>query len=204
MIEPVEPDPETAEAVKPASPRTDPILLEDLASLVRIPILVPKVEQVLRMARAAFNPPEDYPLQPGAETPSLRPTEFGVDWTDADRLLRIFCGLHWGMKGHDPLWEVRLEVIPPLQPDPLRSGGLNRVAARRAESRFREWDRFWHEDAPGNPVLLGASAPCTRFFEHDDPDSAAAEYLGGALHALQVSGCLLALLDAAREEAGTP
>ena len=102
MIEPVEPDPETAEAVKPASPRTDPILLEDLASLVRIPILVPKVEQVLRMARAAFNPPEDYPLQPGAETPSLRPTEFGVDWTDADRLLRIFCGLHWGMKGHDP------------------------------------------------------------------------------------------------------
>ncbi len=202
MIEPAEPEPDVPEKVKPSVAGTDPLLIEDLASLIRLPIVAPKIEKIVRMAQAAFDPPDDYPLQPVEDVPSWKPNELGINWADPDSLIKIFCGLHWGMRGQDPMWEVRLETIPPLLPDSFRLGGLNRIAAKRAESRFREWDRFWHEEGPGNPVLLGASAPCTRFFEQDNPDCSAAEYLGGALHALQVSGAILALLDAAREEAG--
>lgn len=202
MIEPTPLPPESAgPGGSPDQPPADPIALEELAAVVRLPGLYRKIDRVLRGMRDSFELPDDFPLQLVSETPGDAVHEYGLLWRDPQRLLQLFAGMTWGPNGYDPLWEVRIETLPPLQPDWLRERGLHRQAARRAESRFSEWDHFWHEDKTEEAFLVGASAACTRFLEESDPDTTAAEYLAGALHSLFVSGALQALLEAAREAA---
>jgi hypothetical protein len=80
----------------------------------------------------------------------------------------------------------------------------HQIGARRAGARFSEWDRFWHEEEAASPLLIGASAACTRFLEDEDPERSASDYLGGALYALWASGALDGLLAAVRGEGGGP
>ncbi|TAH36969.1 MAG: hypothetical protein EYC70_08270 [Planctomycetota bacterium] len=202
MIEPTPPPPEEeGSGGSPDQASTDPIALEDLAAVVRVPGLYRKIERVLHSMRESFELPDDFPMQLVSEEPGDRVHEYGLYWQDAQRLLRLFAGMTWGASGYDPLWEVRVEAQPPFKPEWLRQSGLHRQAARRAESRFSEWDHFWHEDKTEEAFLVGASAACTRFLEEPDPDATAAEYLAGALHSLCVSGALHALIEAAVEAA---
>lgn len=200
MIEPTPLPPEEEEAGAGAERApSDPIALEDLAAAVRIPGLYRKINRVLARMRESFGTPEDFPMEPVSDTPGDAVQEYGLYWQDRGHLLQLFAGMTWGDSGYDPLWEVRVEALPPLNPDWLRAAGLHRLAARRAESRFSEWDHFWHEDKTEERFLVGASAACTRFLEEQDSDGTAAEYLAGALHSLLVSGALQALVQAAAE-----
>lgn len=181
------------------SPATEPVVLEDLAALIRLPSLFAKLDRVLLAMQANHQFPSDFPLKLLSTVPGDGIREYGLSWSDPQRQMRLFAGITWGTEGHDPIWVVRVELLPPLNPAILRRGGLHRIAARRAESRFSDWDRFWFEDDPKSYVLFGASASCTRFFEEPHPDATAANYLASALYALQTSGTLQALLAAIRE-----
>ncbi|MFQ5749662.1 MAG: hypothetical protein ACE5H3_09425 [Planctomycetota bacterium] len=201
VIEPVPlPAPEEDASSGP-TPSPEPVTLEDLAAAVRIPHLFRKVGRILEGVRASLASHPDLPMQASSDGPGDGVRQFGLTWSDEKGLLTLFAGLSWGEEGHDPLWEVRLEAQAGFDPDLLRRGGLHAIAARRAGTRFTEWDRFWHEDTPGKPLLLGASVAGTRFLEEEDPDATAAEYLSGALYALSASGALGALIQAARESA---
>jgi len=198
VIEPVPlPPSEPEPALK--SPATEPVVLEDLAALLRLPSLFAKLDRVLLVMQANHQFPSDFPLELLSTQPGDGVREYGLSWSDPQRQMRLFAGITWGTEGHDPIWEVRVELLPPLDPAILRTGGLHRIAARRAESRFSDWDRFWFEDNPKSHILFGASASCTRFFEEPHPDATAANYLASALYALQTSGSLQALLAASRE-----
>ncbi len=199
MIEPALPDPDPeprggASPAAPGPPAPEPVVLEDLTAAVRLPILWRKVEAVLAAARAEWDLPPDLPFL--ACPLEDRVHEYGRVWRDPSGLLRVFQGMAWW--DHDPAWEVRVEAADPAVADLLRAHGWHRIVARRAEARFLEWDRFWHEDTAGLRGLAGATAACTRFLEDERPDQSAAEYLGGALYALHASGSLLALLEAVR------
>jgi hypothetical protein len=198
VIEPVPLPPSKPEPVAKA-PSTEPVVLEDLAALIRLPTLFQKLNRVLLLMQANHQFAEDFPLQQLSTVPGDGIREYGLSWSDPDRQLRLFAGITWGTEGHDPIWEVRVELLPPLDPAILRQNGLHRIAARRAESRFSDWDRFWHDDDVNSHILMGASASCTRFFEEPHPDATAANYLASALYALQASGSLQALLAAIRE-----
>jgi len=201
VIEPIPlPAPEEDSSSGPTPP-PEPIVLEDLAAAIRIPHLFRKVGRVLGIVRASLSSAPALPMQASAGSPGNGVRQYGLTWSDEKGLLALFAGLSWGEEGHDPLWEVRLEAQPGFDPDLLRRGGLHAIAARRAGTRFSEWDQFWHEDAAGKTLLLGASAAATRFLEEEDPDATAAEYLSGALYALSASGALGALVQAAREAA---
>jgi hypothetical protein len=202
VIEPATPPPaETPPAPDAGADRIEPILLEDLAAVVRIPTFLRKVEGVLERALHEFDLPPDSPFVRESPRPGDGVVEYGYAWTDRSRLLRIFLGMSWFEQGHDPAWEVRVEARDERVARTLRLRRWQQLCARRAESRFTEWDRFWHEDEAKALPLLGASAAVTRFFEDDEPEVAAAQYLGGAFYALHASGALLALLQAAREAA---
>jgi len=201
LIEPVPLSPPEEDPSSGKSPLPEPVTLEDLAAAVRIPHLFRKVERVLGIVSTSLSSAPALPMQASAGGPADGVRQYGLTWHDEKGLLTLFAGLSWGEEGHDPLWEVRLEAQPGFDPDLLRRGGLHAIAARRAGTRFTEWDRFWHEDTSGKALLLGASAAATRFLEEEDPDATAAEYLSGALYALSASGALGALVQAARESA---
>ncbi len=196
MIEssPLPPDPPSAPLPRPEE---DPILLEDLAAILRLLPLWRKLDRILAAVVENFRFPEDSPFRLLSETPSDQRVEYGLRWGEPKGLLQVFAGMSWGDLGHDPLWEVRVEAGSRLDPAPLRLADFPRLAARRADSRFTEWDRFWHEEPARSRYLFGCSAACTRFLEEPDPDRTAAEYLAGALNAIHYSGSLLALLEAA-------
>jgi len=198
VIEPVplpssEPDPPAEEQ------RVEPVVLEDLVALIRLPNLFQKLDRVLNNVRALYQAPEEYPFQLIDPQPGDGMREYGLSWVDEQRLIRVFAGITWGNEGHDPIWEVRVEALPPLDPEKIRGQGMHRIAARRAESRFSEWDRFWHDEDSKGWLLFGTSASCTRFFEEENPDHTAAIYLSSALYALQSSGALQAILAVAQE-----
>ncbi|HEX9794186.1 MAG TPA: hypothetical protein VGC54_09420 [Planctomycetota bacterium] len=195
---PAGPDPESLRQEGGA----DPVVLEDLTAVLRLPGLFRKLDKVLAAVTESFQLPEDSPFRPHGDGPGDGVHEYGFYWRDPDQLLQLFAGLSWGEAGHDPLWEVRIEALAALDPEQLRAGGLHRIAARRAEGRFSEWDSFWHEDKTRTSYLIGASAAATRFLEEENPDATAAEYLSGAVYALSASGSLGALLEAARHVAG--
>ena len=199
MIEPV-PQPSEPPAEDKSAPRTEPVVLEDLAALIRLPMLFEKLDRVLLEVQRQYQPPEGYPFQLLGHRPGDGVREYGLSWADEARTLRVFAGMSWGAEGHDPIWEVRVEALPSLDAERIRSGGFHRIAAKRAETRFSDWDRFWHEDDPKSWLLFGASASCTRFFEEENPDSTAANYLASALYALQSSGALQAVLALATQE----
>ncbi len=198
MIEPTPPPPGSAPAPVPApgTPASEPVVLEDMIAVVRLPTLFRKVDRILERMRSSFSLPEDSSFRLVSERPADGVHEYGMHWRDEKAHLELFAGMAWGALGHDPLWEVRLQAGPPVDPAALRTSGMLRMAARRAESRFSEWDRFWHEDQAEAGYLIGASAACTRFLEEENPDGTAAEYLAGALHALHRSGALEALREA--------
>ncbi len=204
MIEPVPLPPEPPAGEEAPPPGSEAIVLEDLVAVIRLPGVFRKVERVLERMLASFRLPEDSPFRPWGEGPGDGRLEYGLRWRDTDGLLEVFAGMAWGDQGHDPLWEVRVAALPPVDADRIRRARLHRAAARRAESRFREWDVFWHEDRTEGSFLVGASAACTRFLEENDPDAVAAEYLAGALHALHASGALGALLEVARAHPAAP
>ncbi len=179
--------------------RLEPILLEDLTAVVRLPTLFRKVDAVIERALREFDLPADSPFVRESAQPGDGVMEHGRSWTDREGLLRIFLGMSWFEQGHDPAWEVRVEARSETVALALRARRWQQMCARRAESRFTEWDRFWHEDEPRALQLLGASAACTRFLEDEEPEASASEYLGGAFYALHASGALHALLQAARD-----
>lgn len=182
-------------------PRTDPIVLEDLVALVRLPGLFTRVAKVLDRARAIFQLPIDSPFMLVDSEPGDGRVDFGYRWMDRNNLLMVFVGMAWGDQSRDPTWEVRVETSNPALAEMLRAGNWHHLAARRAESRFSDWDKFWHEDLAGTGLLLGASAAVTRFFEEENSECLAAEYLAGAFYALHASGALQALLEVARQHA---
>lgn len=199
MIEPVPYHDPKDDSGSENRPRHEPVMVEDLVALVRLPALFEKLDRVLAMVRSAQVLPEGYPMQLSSEKPADGKLHYGLVWRDDQSGLELFAGLSWGDAGHDPAWEVRVQSSPGLDLAPLRARGLHRLAAKRAESRFSEWDHFWHEDTIDERYLVGASAACTRFLEEEHPDRTATEYLIGALHALHASGALHALIQAARE-----
>ena len=200
MIEPATPLPgEPLPAPESGIERLEPILLEDLVAVVRLPGFFRKIQAVIERALAEFSLPEDSAFVRENAFPGDGIIEYGLHWSDREGLLRIFLGLSWLEQGHDPAWEVRIEARGEAVARALRLRRWHQLCARRAESRFTEWDRFWHEDEPKALILLGASAACTRFFEDEEPEASAAEYLGGAFYALHASGALHALLQAARD-----
>lgn len=174
-------------------------MLEDLAALVRLPMLLPRIQRVLDRARGMFQLPSDSPFLLLDKNPGDGRLEFGYRWMDRDQLVGVFMGMAWGDQGHDPAWEVRMESPQLALVQAMRAADLHRIAARRADSRFSGWDRFWHEDHAQNGLLIGATAPVTRFFEEANPEHTAAEYLSGAFYALHGSGALQALLEVARQ-----
>ncbi|MBC8328636.1 MAG: hypothetical protein H8E31_07805 [Planctomycetes bacterium] len=199
MIEPTPPPPgaSPAAALDPGAPTAEPVVLEDMIAVVRLPALFRKIDAVLERMLSSFSLPEDSSFRLASAKAGDGVHEYGLRWTDAEAHLVLFAGMSWGALGHDPLWEVRLQGGPEVGAAALRASGMLRMAARRAESRFSEWDRFWHEDQAEAGYLVGASAACTRFLEEENPDGTAAEYLSGALHALHRSGALQALREAA-------
>lgn len=199
MIEPVPLPPEPPPAAS-ALPRTEPVVLEDLAALLRLPTLFEKLDRVLAEVQRQYQAPEGFPFQLLLPQAGDGVREYGLSWADPQRLLRVFAGMSWGAEGHDPIWEVRVEALPQLDPSTIRAGAFHRIAAKRAETRFSDWDHFWHEDDAKSWLLFGASASCTRFFEEEHPDSTAANYLASALYALQSSGALQAVLALAAQE----
>jgi hypothetical protein len=201
VIEPTpQPTPEPARAAPKDQP--EPIVLEDLAAVVRLPSLYRKVRRVLDAALHSFRPPSDAPMQPVSSVPGDCVLEYGWSWMDGQGLLRIFLGMSWTEQGHDPIWEVRVEATDLGLAEQVRVTRWHQLAARRAGSRFSEWDRFWHEEDASSLLLIGASAACTRFLEDENPERAAAEYLGAALYAMWASGAIDGLLAAARGEGG--
>lgn len=201
MIEPAVPFPgEPPAPPDPASAdRLEPLLLEDFVALVRLPTLFRKIEAVVQRALVHYELPPDSPFRLLSEQPSDGIVEYGLSWTDTAGRLRLFMGLSWFEQGHDPAWEVRLDARAPAVARALHARRWPQLCARRAESRFTEWDRFWHEEDSKALTLLGATAAATRFLEDEEPEASAAEYLGGALYALHASGALHALLQAALE-----
>jgi hypothetical protein len=198
VIEPVPPpDPAPREPLA-KDPLMEPIVLEDLVTVIRLPALFKKLDRILAHVLQLYQFPDDYPFEILSTRASDGIHEYGISWSDKKRLLRIFAGMCWGTEGHDPIWEARVECLSPGGAEPIKQQDLHRMAARRADGRFSEWDRFWSEDESSSEVLIGASAACSRFFEEAKPDQVAAEYLAGALHAMQASGALLALLEAAQ------
>lgn len=189
-------------APEPGPERLDAILLEDLAAVVRIPTFFRKIEAVIDRALLEFDLPQDSPFLRESPRPGDGVVEYGLAWSDREGLLRVFLGMCWLEQGHDPAWEVRIEARSEGVARLLRRRRWHQLCARRAESRFTEWDRFWHEDDAASLALLGASAACTRFFEDEEPETSASQYLGGAFYALHASGALHALLQAAREAGG--
>lgn len=200
MIEPAAPPPGDSPAAPDPSPdRLEPLLLEDLVALVRLPTLFRRIEAVIRRALLHFDFPPDAPFRLLDERPGDGVTEYGLRWSDAAGRLRLFAGMSWLEQGHDPAWEVRVDAGSKAVARALHARRWPQMCARRAESRFTEWDRFWHEEDPKSWTLLGASAAATRFLEDEEPEGSAAEYLGGALYALHASGALHALLEAATQ-----
>lgn len=200
MIEPSSELPSEPQRILASGTNADPMVLEDLVALIRIPGMFQRIRRVLDRARLQFALPADSPFRPMAASSAQGVTEFGDRWCDVEQNLMLFMGMSWGDQGHDPIWEVRLESPSIPLADALRSGGWARLASRRADSRFSEWDRFWHEEAKGVPLLLGASAAVTRFFEETDAEQTAADYLSGALYSLHASGALDALLAVAQSQ----
>ncbi len=197
MIEPSPELPSEPQRIVASGSQPDPIVLEDLVALIRLPGVFQRLRRVLDRTRLQFALPSDSPFRPLEGAASQGVLEYGDHWTDRCQLLRLFVGMSWGDQGHDPIWEVRVEANTVELADRLRLGNWHQLAARRAEARFSEWDRFWHEDAKGNRLLLGASAAATRFLEENDPEQTAADYLSGALYSLHASGALEALLAVA-------
>lgn len=205
MIEPTPQPPREPARVAPAGDdQAEPIVLEDLAAVVRLPALWRKVARVADAALLSFKPPSDSPLQQLDEEPGDGVLEYGYRWWDEQGLLSVFLGMSWTEQGHDPIWEVRVEAADEELAEQVRLTRWHQIAARRAGSRFSEWDRFWHEEDAKTPLLIGASAACTRFLEDEHPERSAAEYLGGALYALWSSGAVDGLLAAARGDGGAP
>lgn len=200
MIEPAEPPPGDPPAAPDPSPeRLEPLLLEDLVALVRLPTLFRRIAAVIDRALLHFDLPADSPFTLERMQPGDGVSEYGLSWRDPDGRLRLFLGMSWQEQGQDPAWEVRVEASAPAIARRLHAARWPQLCARRAESRFTEWDRFWHEEDPKSRTLLGASAAATRFLEDEEPESSAAEYLGGALYALHASGALHALREAAAD-----
>lgn len=193
-------EPQRSTSANPLS--EDAIVLEDLASVIRIPNLFRRVRRVLDRAFAIYHLPEDSPFALTSTAPGNGETDFGYRWIDGQGLIQLFLGMAWGEKGHDPIWEVRVEADSTDLATHLRAGHWHRLAARRADSRFSEWDRFWQEDEPTATLLFGASAAVTRFFEEEDPERMAADYLAAALYSLHASGAVTAILEVAREAVG--
>lgn len=215
MIEPAAPPPGDSPAAPDLAPdRLEPLLLEDFVALVRLPTLYRRMDAVIHRALLHFELPADSPFRLESEKPGDGVVEYGLRWRDARGRLRIFLGMSWLEQGHDPAWEVRVDAGEAAVARVLHAKRWPQLCARRAESRFTEWDRFWHEEDVKSQTLLGASAAATRFLEDEEPEASAAEYLGGAFYALHASGALHALLEAARtaeggtaagaEEAGAP
>ncbi|MDA0667241.1 MAG: hypothetical protein O3A95_03515 [Planctomycetota bacterium] len=187
-------------SAKPLS--EDAIVLEDLAAAIRIPSLFRRVRHVLARAFSIYHLPDDSPFQLTSANPGNGEVDFGFRWMDPQGLLQIFLGMCWGEEGHDPIWEVRVEATSVDLAAHLRTQHWHRLAARRADSRFSEWDRFWQEEEPTTTLLFGASAAVTRFFEEEYPERKAADYLAGALYALYASGAVTAILEVAKEAVG--
>lgn len=215
MIEPAALPPGDPPAAPDSGPdRLEPLLLEDFVALVRLPTLFRRIDAVIRRALLQFELPNDSPFQLESAQPADGVVEYGLRWSDARGRLRLFLGMSWLEQGNDPAWEVRVDAGAETIARSLHARRWPLLCARRAESRFTEWDRFWHEEDVKSLTLLGASAAATRFLEDEEPEASAAEYLGGALYALHASGALHALLEAARaateggetetEEAGAP
>jgi len=204
VIEPSPELPSEPQRIVASSSQPDPIVLEDLVALIRLPGVFQRLRRVLDRARLQFALPSDSPFRPVALVAGNGILEFGDHWTDGAQRLRLFMGMSWGDQGHDPIWEVRMEATTVTLADAIRAGNWHQLAARRAESRFSEWDRFWHEDSKGVALLLGASAAATRFFEEPDPEQTAADYLSGALYSMHASGTLEALLAVAENLQGGP
>jgi len=203
VIEPSPQPPSEPQRPAPSSPpQSDPIVLEDLAAAVRIPGLFKRVHRVLARGYEIFHLPQDAPMALVSPRPGDGMVEFGFRWADPQGLLQVFSGMSWGDQGHDPIWEVRVEASSVELAAALRSGHWHRLAARRADSRFSEWDRFWQEEDATTPLLFGASAAVTRFLEEEDPEGTAARYLSGALYSMHASGALSALLEVAKDAVG--
>lgn len=177
-------------------------MLEDLAAIMRIPDFLRRVRRVLDRAFAIYQPPDGTPLTLVSSSPGDGVVDFGFRWSDPQSLIQVFLGLSWGELGHDPIWEVRVEANSADLANHLRAGNWHRLAARRADSRFNEWDRFWQEDEPTSCLLFGASAAATRFFEEEDPERMAADYLAAALYSLIATGAVPAILEVAKEAVG--
>lgn len=199
MIEPAALPPGDPPAAPDPSPdRLEPLLLEDFVALVRLPTLFRRIDAVIQRALLHFELPADSVFRLEGEQAGDGVVEYGLRWRDAHGRLRLFLGMSWLELGNDPAWEVRLDAGTPAIASALHALRWPQLCARRAESRFTEWDRFWHEEDLKSMTLLGASAAATRFLEDEEPEASAAEYLGGALYALHASGALHALLEAAR------
>ena len=202
----IQPAPQPPSDPVPGAPKDqgEPIVLEDLAAVVRLPALYRKVRRVLDVALDSFRPPSDAPMQLVEEEPGDGVHEYGWHWRDDDDLLQLFVGMSWTEQGHDPIWEVRVEAADTGVAEQVRLTRWHQIGARRAGARFSEWDRFWHEEDAQSPLLVGASAACTRFLGDEDPERSASEYLAGALYALWASGATDGLLAAARGQGGGP
>ncbi|MGB0951968.1 MAG: hypothetical protein ACPG31_01970 [Planctomycetota bacterium] len=203
MIEPSPQSPsEPQRSATSSTPQADPIVLEDLAAAIRIPGFFKRLHRVLARGYEVFHLPQDAPLSLVSPEPGDGVVEYGFRWVDPQGLLQVFGGMSWGDQGHDPIWEVRVEATSVELAAILRAGHWHRLAARRADSRFSEWDRFWQEEEPTATLLFGASAAATRFLEEEDPEGTAARYLAGALYAMHASGALSALLEVAKDAVG--
>jgi len=202
----IEPSPQKASAPQRSTSANplgaDAIVLEDLAAIMRVPDFLRRVRRVLDRAFAVYRLPDDAPLNLISNTPGDGMLDFGFRWSDRQGLMQVFLGMSWGELGHDPIWEVRVEANSVDLANHLRAGNWHRLAARRADSRFSEWDRFWQEDEPTSVLLFGASAAATRFFEEEEPERMAADYLAGALYSLFASGAVPAILEVAKEAVG--
>ncbi len=176
-------------------------MLEDLAAVTRIPALFQRLTKVLDHARAVFVLPDDALFILVDHQPGDGVVEYGYRFMDKSNLLCVFVGMAWGDQSKDPVWEVRVEAGSPELAEMLRSGNWHRLVARRAESRFSDWGKFWHEDLAGSSLMLGASAAVTRFMEEDNAEHMAAEFMAGAFYALFASGALSALLEVAKQHA---
>jgi len=202
----IEPSPQKSSEPQRSTPANqlseDAIVLEDLAAVIRIPSLFRRVRRILARAFEIYHLPDDSPFKLTAPEPGNGEIDFGFRWTDPQGLIQLFLGMSWGEEGHDPIWEVRVEANSNDLAAHLRTHHWHRLAARRADSRFTEWDRFWLEEEPTSALLFGASAAVTRFFEEEDPESMAADYLAGALYSLHASGAVTAILEVAREAVG--
>lgn len=202
----IEPSPQkTSEPQRPSPAKSlseDAIVLEDLAAAMRIPSFFRRVRRVLARAFSVYHLPEDSPFQLVSTTPGHGEVDLGFRWMDSQGFVQIFLGMTWGEQGQDPIWEARVDANSTDLASHLRAHHWHRLAARRADSRFSQRGRFWLEDEPTTATLFGTSAAVTRFFEEENPERMAADYLAGALYALHASGAVTAILEVAREAVG--